>query len=402
MRLTRVLLQQHIGWHFQTHWNIQRKRKVQISPVLKELEKKGVAIEDPNKFIREKVFRVRERVQVIKKPNPSSTNWHETPLLTYEDNNVLLEGLKQAKILTNTVEIQSGLPEKYVIEDISKELNRRVKKVILGSSVFDAEQQKLPKIKNYARPAFNYPRIYGITQERVFKLLISKLLNQIETSVDHSLVKQRYLADNLYFQFPFQHNEDLVQFQLLGDSVLLSEKPLSPITSNNGNETALPDIYPINPTLTLNKTNKYTIENLYPVNRQLPKCHPHTLFINFNTEFVKNLFEEKVTLQQIYGRTLMKAFTVAASYARAQFGEDVKKLPTPVTLQAVQTDGKQFFFGVLQLNTLDVTSSEVRNIWYQTSPLSLFDKCGYELGKPVLEGYNRSVVNHLVTFYQNT
>lgn len=93
--------------------------------------------------------------------------------------------------------------------------------------------------------------------------MISKLLNQIETSVDHSLVKQRYLADNLYFQFPFQHNEDLVQFQLLGDSVLLSEKPLSPITSSNGNETALPDIYPINPTLTLNKTNTYTIENLY-------------------------------------------------------------------------------------------------------------------------------------------
>lgn len=82
--------------------------------------------------------------------------------------------------------------------------------------------------------------------------------------------------------------------------------------------------------------------------------------------------------------------------------EDIKKLPTPVTLQAVQTDGKQFYFGVLQLNTLDVTSSEVRNIWYQTSPLSLFDKCAYDLGKPVLEGYNRSVVNHLVTFYQNT
>lgn len=103
---------------------------------------------------------------MINKPRPS-TNWHETPLLTYEDNNVLLEGLNQAKILTNTVEIQSGLPEKYLVQDISKELNSRVKKVILGSNVFDAEQQKLPKIKNPARPAFNYPRVYGITQERV-------------------------------------------------------------------------------------------------------------------------------------------------------------------------------------------------------------------------------------------
>lgn len=93
--------------------------------------------------------------------------------------------------------------------------------------------------------------------------MISKLLNQIETSVEPSLVKQRYLADNLYFQFPFEHNGNLVQFQLLGDSVLLSEKPLSPITSGNGNETALPNIHPISPTVTLNKTNTYTIENLY-------------------------------------------------------------------------------------------------------------------------------------------
>lgn len=56
------------------------------------------------------------------------------------------------------------------------------------------------------------------------------------------------------------------------------------------------------------------------VSTQLPKCHPHTIFINFNPEIVKNLFEERVTLRQIYGRTLMKAFTVAASYARTQFG----------------------------------------------------------------------------------
>lgn len=61
MRLTRVLLKQHIGWHFQKHWNVQRKRKVQINPVIKDLQKKGIAIEDPNEFIKEKVFRVRER-----------------------------------------------------------------------------------------------------------------------------------------------------------------------------------------------------------------------------------------------------------------------------------------------------------------------------------------------------
>ncbi|XP_066142653.1 large ribosomal subunit protein mL37 [Euwallacea fornicatus] len=404
MRVTQVLSKQHIGWHFQNHWHVQGKRKVLKTAAETVLKAKGIKIVDPNQFLKEKV--VYERFDIIgpRGPRPqniSPPNWHDRSLFTYEDHNALLEGLNQAKVLTNTVQIQEGLPENYLIKDISRELNRKVKKVIFSAHVFDAEQQKLAKIKDPERPAFNFPRVYGITQNRVFKLLINKLLSLIETSVEPNLVRQRYLAENLYFQYPFERNGDLIQFQLVGDIVLLSEKPLSPITSVNVNEFELPNLFPIKPTVTLNETNSYILETIYPVTMQSSKHHPHTLFINFDKEYVKNLFEEEVTEDQIFGRALLKAFTATASYAKSQFGEDVKKLPSPVTLQTVQTNGRQFHFGVFQLNTLDLDNSEIRNIWYQTPAMSLFDKCAYVLGKPVLEGYNRTVMNHLLAFYNN-
>lgn len=50
------------------------------------------------------------------------------------------------------------------------------------------------------------------------------------------------------------------------------------------------------------------------------KIHPHTIFVHYNPTEVKNLYEEEVTENQIYGRSLMKTFAVAASYARLMFG----------------------------------------------------------------------------------
>lgn len=76
-------------------------------------------------------------------------------------------------------------------------------------------------------------------------------------------------------------------------------------------------------------------------------------------------------------------------------------LPSPVTVQAIQTDGKMFYFGVLQLNTLDLNSKDQRNIWYQIPAMPLFESCGYSMGKPVLLGYNKDVIGHVLGFYNN-
>lgn len=80
---------------------------------------------------------------------------------------------------------------------------------------------------------------------------------------------------------------------------------------------------------------------------------------------------------------------------------DVKELPSPVTVQCVQTDGRLFHFGIFQLNTLDLEGTGLKNVWFQTKYLPLFKKCCYELGKSILEGYNSDVIKHLFAFYNN-
>lgn len=92
-------------------------------------------------------------------------DWKKTECHIYNENNALLEALKQAQVLTKTVTIEDTLPE--AIEDAARipqtdEVHSQVKKAILMANVFDCEQVKLPKIKDPLRPAYNFTRILGI------------------------------------------------------------------------------------------------------------------------------------------------------------------------------------------------------------------------------------------------
>lgn len=93
-------------------------------------------------------------------------DWHDRALMSYKDHNVLLEGLNQAKIVTNSIEIETNLPEKIKISELPKDVDKISKYIIFNSHLFDAEQKKLPIIKDPSRPAWNFPRTYGITQDR--------------------------------------------------------------------------------------------------------------------------------------------------------------------------------------------------------------------------------------------
>lgn len=72
-----------------------------------------------------------------------------------------------------------------------------------------------------------------------------------------------------------------------------------------------------------------------------------------------------------------------------------------MTVQCVQTDGQMFHFGVFQLNTLNFDDSQVKNVWYQTPLQYLFQNCSYNLGRPVLEGFNGEILKQLYAFYNN-
>jgi large subunit ribosomal protein L37 len=74
-------------------------------------------------------------------------------------------------------------------------------------------------------------------------------------------------------------------------------------------------------------------------------------------------------------------------------------LPEPVTLQGIQTDGRQFHFVVLQLNTLG--SQGVHNIIWSSPLLPLFSTCEYFKGVPALKKYNSKVFSNILAFYNN-
>lgn len=96
-------------------------------------------------------------------------DWHDEVCYLYRDSNVLLLGEDQAKCITKSVEIQNELPHDLSkVETLTKDMDKYIKKLILSSHVFDAEQKKLPVVKDPERPAWVFPRTYGITYERIW------------------------------------------------------------------------------------------------------------------------------------------------------------------------------------------------------------------------------------------
>lgn len=183
-------------------------------------------------------------------------------------------------------------------------------------------------------------------------------------------------------------------------------------------------MHPMHHTIGLDKTNFYRTEDLYrkfntryfqyiqcissiismlitAVSATLPLINIHTIFVHYDPEEIKNLTELPVTPNQIFSRTLIKAYTMTASCARQKFGSSVKKLPEPMTVQCIQSDGKNYHFFVFQLNSLDANDTSVKNFWCALPPLTLYEKAEYDNGRPVVEGYNPEVFRRILAFYRN-
>lgn len=87
----------------------------------------------------------------------------------FNDTNVILEGVKQAQVLLKTIAFDK-FPEKIVDQfenlKLPADVERSMQQSVLVSHLLDAEQKKLAKLKDPARPMWNFPRVYGITDSR--------------------------------------------------------------------------------------------------------------------------------------------------------------------------------------------------------------------------------------------
>lgn len=108
----------------------------------------------------------RKPIEIIDETHPL---WNSQIRHIYGDTNVLIAGMEQAQVLTKTVCVD-GLPVKLqetinAIE-FSRETDKNAKNAVLNALLLDAEQKKLEKLKDPLRPAWCFPRVYGITRQR--------------------------------------------------------------------------------------------------------------------------------------------------------------------------------------------------------------------------------------------
>lgn len=407
MKFTQILYKQHIGRQIKRLWYAKRERKISDSMVEQHLSTLGIQVKDPLEVIAPKKERKRKLEINCSKPKIAFDEKPDSKARTcliFKDHNVLQLGVQQAQILTNTVclsqsfsnYIQSPLPHlpEYV-DDV-------VKRALYTSNIFDASQELLPKRKDPERPAWVFPRNYGITECRKMQNLSRKLLQICESLSGPDIAQKRFILYNGITQLNFDKESNLIQFILRSDVMVMSASPLKPVESSNSNmEIDLPNICPMHYTISLDKINVYKTEDIYPVSTTSPWINAHTIFVHYDPVEVKNLTGLPVTEDQIISRSLMKSYTIAASCARQRFGLSVKKLPEPITVQCIQSDGKNYHFFVFQLNSLDVNDDRVKNFWYTLPSSALYEKAQYDNARPVVEGYNPEVFRKILAFYRN-
>lgn len=280
--------------------------------------------------------------------------------------------------------------------------------------------------------------------------IIDKLLQYCEKLTDASVTAQRKIVDNATFVVPFVSDGNLVQFQKTAESFLVAKQPLKPIADVSKAEIELPDIHPLHSNISIDKENIYQKRNIYrklsidvySETKEVIRCffhisaikngvnfeHPHTAFVHYTPLDVKTITLEPVTEDQIASRALLKAFTVAKAQSiygvsgkrfsqpktadfslyynfpniSSSFQADVQELPKPITVQCVQVHVNRFYFGVYQLNTLNLQGdSSAKNYWFKVPPMLLYTNCEYEESRPVLRNYNNDVLRHTLAFYQN-
>ncbi|CAG5100383.1 Similar to MRPL37: 39S ribosomal protein L37 [Cotesia congregata] len=374
MKITQVLLRQHLGRMFKYNWFFHSRQTLGETRTDHKLKELDISVIDPEELLNPPKPRIDARpffehstigYREIKDEN--HPDWKERPCFKLNTNDLLVMGTDQAQVLTKTLLVKEGLPDKIegLIKDNSKEVDNIVKRIIQTSNIFDTHQEKLPIKKDPARPAWNFPRDYGLTDIRKSRNLAQSMIQLCELLCGPSIVRKRQLVHNGEVQVPLEKDGDLLMFNMTVDFMVTATKGLTPIEiTEDLKDKTIPEIYPL--------------------------------------KNVKNITELPVKKNQLIARSLVKSFTTAASCAYQKYGADVKELPEPITIQCVQSNSQAFHFSVFQLNTLNINGTEgPKNFWWSMPEIDLFDTAMYVKGRPVLEGYNPEVFKRILAFYTN-
>lgn len=173
---------------------------------------------------------------------------------------------------------------------------------------------------------------------------MSKTIQECDKLAGKSFASNRKTINDALFVVPIEKDGDVLQLEITADTFLTSKKPISAVETNatKFSQNQLPDMFPLKYTISMPQANIYQLRDIYRklnftwnVSYELISSmlryiaamtntsgypHPHTIFLHFSTMDVRNLHETPVTETQYNSRSMIKAFAVAASRARALYG----------------------------------------------------------------------------------
>ncbi|KAI9551587.1 hypothetical protein GHT06_021920 [Daphnia sinensis] len=419
MRFTIVVQAQHIGNAFKQIWKVQHKRKVLDFGLREQIEAKGTKVVDAVEFLNVKRVipsilpqETEGRDLVISEiliPKPREQNhthpdWHDQPCRIYNDHSSLFTGIDEGLHVAKTCLVANNLPDRVLSfkAEVPKETHERMQRAILSAHSLDALQEKLPREVNIKRPGWSFPRSYGLPRWRRNVQLVNKMFHTMDLALANQNVDvtQQQFTSEISVKAPLTLDGQPSLFESRQNQLVFGKKPLQPYVDGETKaellSKPLPSIYPLSRSLSIHERNIYRREHKFPVQQGAPFDQLTMAIFFINKPFMK------YTGTQVQGRLLLHSFSAAAAYAQQRYGKDVKELPEQLTINCVQTDSRNFYFGCFQLHSLDLDSSEAaHNLFWVEGPQPMFAKCDYVNNQPVLEGYNPEVLETLMALYKS-
>lgn len=401
MRFTSVLRQINYHRHFQRIWKRQGKMEVKEFKLSPELQEMGIEIIDAKDIMLEtKLFNHPvKKVEGLPYPLPPSAFTQEMPYYRMHADVKVSENENQALALTKTVPYK-GLPKSItslIAVDPLPNQDELVQTSILQAQVWDAAQDKLPKIVNPDRPGYVYKRPFGILYEKKVSSLLEKLSYLCESATGrYAECFQRNKLLNAFCEIGIQRSGSNIVFQMPCDMLLEARKPLQRFSSPADVEETLnetvPNIYPIKPTLDLEKWVTNPLSEREIAIKPLSFGTLHTLFVTHKSP------ELWLPSQQL-SRAISTCFAFAAVEAQNKFGADIKELPEPISIQCMYMDVKSVNFIAYQLNTLDLHDNEgIKNQVWIDEAADLYSNVSEV---DLIADYNPSIFSKMLALHMN-
>lgn len=306
---------------------------------------------------------------------PEDPSYQDQEALVFERNKRLLEPINLPLYFTNSI-LESGLP-KSIREfrdnvQLSPEFVALCKRRLNWGLNNDSTLMKLPLDREFPYLDQTPPRVFGTPIGRKELSLLRTLydLAQEWTSQHFGFNPNVFLqrVSHLNCVLPVDREEKLALFDLQSDFVTL-------LSSTNQKEAS---ITPFDSNFVSSTSNK-KLTSLAPISWELAFTPKH--FYNTNYEFeipakssIQTIFLSNQSLRLLdvdnyRGRCILFCYGMAAQQAKFKYQKELAEiqLEKPIQVQCVYTDPKEFQIGyvLLQLNTLDLDNSQIRNqVWF--------------------------------------